>query len=84
MVFMTKLICITVSSPQSLVLQMSMSPSGSLLASIDVSGNLTLWDLPSFRLKRKWTPQELVSDMHYNDDNYCVLYFTFLSTHSHK
>ena len=41
---------------------MSVSPSGSMLASIDVSGNLSLWEIPSFRLKRRWTPQELVSD----------------------
>ena len=43
---------------------MSTSPSGNLLASIDMSGNLSMWELPSFRLKRKWTPQELVSGVH--------------------
>ena len=46
-----------------MVLHMSVSPSGSMLASIDASGSLSLWELPSFRLKRKWTPQELVSHM---------------------
>lgn len=47
-----------------MVFQMSISPSGALLATIDVSGRLSLWDLPSFRLKREWSPQELVCVVH--------------------
>ena len=61
--------------PQSMVFQMSINPSGSVLASVDVSGNLSLWDLPSFRLKRKWTPQDLVSVV-------CIHHFSLLTAPS--
>jgi len=39
---------------------MSLSPSGSLLATIDVSGRLCLWEVPSFRLKRAWDIEDQV------------------------
>ena len=42
-------------SPQELVLAMSISPGGSLLATVEVSGRLSLWDVPSFRLRRLGT-----------------------------
>ena len=37
-----------------------MSPDGSLLATIDVSGRLCLWEIPSFRLRREWRVEEMV------------------------
>ena len=40
---------------------MSISPDGSLLATIEVSGRLSLWDVPSFRLRRAWNCEEQVS-----------------------
>ena len=43
---------------------LAVSPSGDQLAAVDVSGHLSLWELPSFRLKRRWSPQELVSVIH--------------------
>ena len=39
---------------------MSVSPDGSLLATIDVSGRLCLWEIPSFRLRREWRVEEMV------------------------
>ena len=48
-------------SPQELVLAMSISPGRSLLATVEVSGRLSLWDVPSFRLRRAWNCEEQVS-----------------------
>ena len=39
---------------QDVVFAMSLSPSGSLLATIDVSGRLCLWEVPSLRLRKAW------------------------------
>ena len=39
---------------------MSVSPGGNQLATIEVSGRLSVWELPSFRLKKSWTLQEQV------------------------
>ncbi|XP_019855101.1 PREDICTED: neuroblastoma-amplified sequence-like [Amphimedon queenslandica] len=41
------------------VYSVSLSPSGSLLATLSLSGSICLWDLPSCRLKSKWLPEEL-------------------------
>ena len=32
-----------------------------MLATIEVSGRLSLWDVPSFRLRRAWNCEEQVS-----------------------
>ena len=48
-------------SPQELVLAMRISPGGSLLATVEVSGRLSLWDGPSFRLRRARNCEEQVS-----------------------
>lgn len=39
---------------------LSVSPSGNLLATLSISGQLSLWDLPSLRLKQQWVPDQLV------------------------
>ena len=66
-----------------MVFHMSICPSGSMLASIDVSGSLSLWELPSFRLKRRWTPQELVSDIHRHHFSLIMIYASLsLSLHT--
>ncbi|XP_019855102.1 PREDICTED: neuroblastoma-amplified sequence-like [Amphimedon queenslandica] len=41
------------------VYSVSLSPSGSLLATLSLSGSICLWDLPSCRLKSTWLPEEL-------------------------
>nr|XP_042904334.1 neuroblastoma-amplified sequence [Parasteatoda tepidariorum] len=54
------------SSKDDFIFKMSISPSGKLLASIHVSGAVSLWDLPSLRLKKHW-PLNLQPN--YNDVN---------------
>ena len=41
---------------------MKLSPSGSILATIDVSGNISFYDVPSLRLRRQWSIKEQVSN----------------------
>lgn len=57
-------------SKQDLVYKMSISPNGKILAAIHVSGALSLWDLPSLRLKKFW---DLQLQPNYTDINpqYC-------------
>ena len=45
---------------QSWVFALSVSPSGKMLASLGISGQLCLWDLPSLRLRQQWVPDQLV------------------------
>ncbi|KFM69118.1 Neuroblastoma-amplified sequence, partial [Stegodyphus mimosarum] len=40
-----------------LVFKMSISPNGKILAAVHLSGALSLWDLPSLRLKKYWPLQ---------------------------
>lgn len=40
---------------------MELSPSGSALVTIDVSGNISLYNVPSLRLKKQWSVEEQVS-----------------------
>ena len=47
-------------SSQGMVCAMSLSPSGSLLATTDVSSRLCLWEVPSFKLKRAWESEDQV------------------------
>ncbi|KAF8777200.1 Neuroblastoma-amplified sequence like protein [Argiope bruennichi] len=44
-------------SQEDLVFKMSISPNGKILASVHISGSLSLWDLPSLRLKKYWQLQ---------------------------
>ncbi|XP_043920727.1 neuroblastoma-amplified sequence [Protopterus annectens] len=37
------------------IFKMSLSPKGTLLAAVHFSGRLSIWELPSLRLKREWT-----------------------------
>lgn len=46
-----------------MVFNMSLNPSGTLLAAIDVSGNLSLWEIPSFRQKNFWPLKQLVHNL---------------------
>lgn len=39
---------------------MELSPSGSLLATVDVLGNISLYDVPSLRLRKQWSAEEQV------------------------
>ena len=41
---------------------MKLSPSGSILATVDVSGNISFYDVPSLRLRRQWSIKEQVSN----------------------
>ena len=43
---------------------MELSPSGSVLATLDVSGNISLYDVPSLRLRKQWSIEEQVSNNH--------------------
>ena len=46
----------------------SVNPSGRVIAGISLSGDLSLWDIPSCRLRTKWTTDELVyTQVLYND-----------------
>ena len=38
--------------------QMSLSPSGTLLATVAVSGKVCVWELPSFKLSSSWSVDE--------------------------
>lgn len=49
---------------------MVISPNEASLASLSLSGQLCIWDLPSCHLKSKWLPEELVS----NTISVCVLF----------
>lgn len=40
---------------------MELSPNGSLLAGVDVLGNVSLYDVPSLRLRKQWSVEEQVS-----------------------
>ena len=40
--------------------RMELSPSGSTLATIDVGGKLSLYDVPSLRLRKSWSAEEQV------------------------
>eukprot|EP00731_Ephydatia_muelleri_P015823 Em0009g247a len=40
------------------VAMMSLSPSGSLLAAVDLSGQLSMWDVPSLKMRKVWGPQD--------------------------
>ncbi|KAL5481498.1 hypothetical protein EMCRGX_G021669 [Ephydatia muelleri] len=40
------------------MIQMSLSPSGSLLAAVDLSGQLSMWDVPSLKMRKVWGPQD--------------------------
>lgn len=40
---------------------MSLSPDGALLAVIHFSGRLTLWDVPSLRLRAAWSQDQQVA-----------------------
>ncbi len=42
------------------VFQMSLSPDGTVLAVIHFSGSLSLWDIPSFKLRGSWKQEEQV------------------------
>ena len=36
------------------ICQLALSPSGTMLAGIDGDGQLTLWDMPSGRMRKSW------------------------------
>ena len=36
------------------IFQLALSPSGTMLAGIDGDGRLTLWDMPSGRMRKSW------------------------------
>ena len=40
--------------------RMELSPSGSTLATIDVAGKLSLYDVPSLKLRKSWSIEEQV------------------------
>lgn len=42
------------------VFRMSLSPDGTVLAVIHFSGSLSLWDIPSFKLRGSWKQEEQV------------------------
>ena len=42
---------------------MNVSPDGMLLASCDVSGRLSVWDLPSFRLRNTVCATQVVKSL---------------------
>lgn len=41
---------------------MAISPNEAALATLSLSGQLCIWDLPSCHLRSKWLPEELVSN----------------------
>lgn len=43
-----------------MIVDMSLSPTGVSLAAIDVAGNLSIVEVPSFRRKKFWSFKELV------------------------
>eukprot|EP00731_Ephydatia_muelleri_P015839 Em0009g263a len=47
-----------ISLSQHCMIQMSLSPSGSLLAAVDLSGQLSMWDVPSLKMRKVWGPQD--------------------------
>lgn len=57
-------------SYQDVIFKMSISPSGDVLAAIHMSGALSLWNLPSLRLRKSW---DLQLQPNYTDINpqYC-------------
>src|SRR4029434_10775289 len=42
------------------VFRMSLSPDGALLAVVHFSGRLSLWDIPSFKLRASWEQSQQV------------------------
>lgn len=42
------------------VFRMSLSPDGTVLAVIHFSGSLSLWNIPSFKLRGSWKQEEQV------------------------
>jgi len=42
------------------VFRMELSPSGSALATIDVVGKLSVYDVPSLRLRKSWSAEDQV------------------------
>lgn len=54
------LVCLWYMYLQAWVFALSVSPSGKMLASLNISGQLCLWDLPSLRLRQQWLPDQLV------------------------
>ena len=64
-----------------MVLSMSLSPSDKLLATVDVSGIVYIWELPSCNLKKSWSAHDLVRCMHvcvYACACMCVCVFVFV------
>ena len=45
---------------QTVVLSMSLSPSTGLLATVDLSGVVCIWELPSCNLKKSWSSEDMV------------------------
>ena len=65
----------------------SVNPSGRVIAGISLSGDLSLWDLPSCRLRTKWTTDELVYTQVLYEDHAikCYLFYSFhLYKHSRQ
>ena len=56
---------------------MAVSPNEASLASLSLSGQLCIWDLPSCHLKSKWLPEELVSNTNYFC--MCIIFIYFNS-----
>ena len=60
---------------------MELSPSGSVLATLDVSGNISLYDVPSLRLRKEWSIEEQVSNYyHILTSLQCIDQFNALHT----
>ncbi len=60
-------------SVQSMIFDMSLSPSGALLAAIDVSGNLSLWEVPAFRRKEFWHSKQLVRTVRHHCNGIIIM-----------
>ena len=56
--FVQQVIHSWISLSQHCMIQMSLSPSGSLLAAVDLSGQLSMWDVPSLKMRKVWGPQD--------------------------
>ncbi|XP_016118100.1 neuroblastoma-amplified sequence-like, partial [Sinocyclocheilus grahami] len=60
-------------SEQDGVFRMSLSPDGTVLAVIHFSGSLSLWDIPSFKLRGSWKQEEQVIKSLYKEQYQSLL-----------